>query len=77
MRGRVEVDLSNRSAAIIVGERCEALYSGVTRRNVLEVIGADGWVVASDREWQLTSPPDGFWRGVRLDVDRGQLTTVE
>lgn len=62
----MEVDLSNRSAAIIVDGRTVALYSGVTRSTVLERIGRDNWHATSDREWTLLCPPDGFWRAVEL-----------
>lgn len=67
MTDRVEVDLSNRSAAVVVDGRCVALYSGVTRSTVAERVRPDGWRVTG--EWALLSPPDGFWSAVTRGLD--------
>lgn len=57
---RLVVDLSNKSARIVDGEgRSPLAWSGVTRRTAVERATAAGWFVSED--WQLTSPPDGFW----------------
>jgi hypothetical protein len=48
------VDQSNKSAFIVdQNGKTQEAWSGVTRRTAV------GWYVSED--WELTSPPDGFW----------------
>lgn len=63
MTTRLVVDLSNKSAEVRVSGRTELIWSGVTRRTAAERAHAAGWVRCG--EWELTSPPDGFWCPLR------------
>ncbi len=68
-RGRVKVDLSNQSATVWPrGGGSPYTYApGVTRRNVEQAIGKDGWCLDENSDWELMNPPDGFERDVEKD----------
>lgn len=59
MTTKLVVDLSNKTAQVQVGDRTEWFWSSVTRRSAEAMAHAAGWRRTGD--WQLTSPPDGFW----------------
>lgn len=57
------VDLTNKTAWITEPNGTTiAAWSNVTRRTGLAAAHLDGWHTTTD--WDLTSPPDGFYRGV-------------
>jgi hypothetical protein len=59
MSARLVVDLSNKSAQVLDGDRSLLAWSGVTRTGAEPLAYAAGWRRAGG--WELTSPPDGFW----------------
>lgn len=60
------VDLSNKTATITdhTGRWIRA-WSNVTRTSAYYMAQLDGWTATS--YWELTSPPDGFYRHVTPD----------
>lgn len=72
------VDLANKCAEVRVDGHTELIWSGVTRRTAESKAHASGWRRAG--EWQLTTPPDGFWCPVRpcteLDNDMTNQKTL-
>jgi hypothetical protein len=59
MSVRLVVDLSNKSAQVLDGDRSLLAWSSVTCRTAEPMAHAAGWRRAGS--WELTSPPDGFW----------------
>jgi hypothetical protein len=58
------VDFTNKSAWITDDTgRTISAWSGVTRGGAESKARAKGWKMVT--RWELTSPPDGYWREVR------------